>query len=533
MAEATTQALRDRMEALDIDVDDSLSVLDRFNRGEFDSIRPAVASGIPEADGDRVVDSRDGLSLTISRSAFDAACARLSLDGPALRAVARLGNDDTLQLDHEALDHLGLIILPIVSYGVLNGGSATSYGDEKKNRGLDSRLFDLLAEPFDRLAPEVRGKPKGITPGFINPDGTPGPSFMELKMRSLLLLEAKRRRLLASLQAMRSDVDRALGSAADLDSLLPFAEMTSVHTHEAIVDAYAGYAQSPLLRSLIDELGIDPTKPVRGVQRLRAAYTHSDRGRPKGIFADAWGKPGEPLAIPGGHGQVFSVMRPVYEELYRAGKRLVYIGNVDNIGFTPDPAAIAYAMLRQAPGVFDFSFRTAIDVKGGMLMVDQSGAMTCADIGVAVSREDVAKAEATGKRVLFNCAIGLFRIEDLIDPDNDAARRLPMRFSDQDKDAGRYSQAEQVTWEIIGTLPDAIVFGTEKTKRYLAAKLLVESLMTSGLAMDNPSYPTDPNPAKDLLGTARLLHAGLVERMTNAYDMVRSAGVWVARELAT
>ena len=42
-------------------------------------------------------------------------------------------------------------------------------------------------------------------------------------------------------------------------------------------------------------------------------------------------------------------------------------------------------------------------------------------------------------------------------------QNLPVRFSDQDKDAGRYSQAEQVTWEIIGMLEDFISLALTNT----------------------------------------------------------------------
>ncbi|MFW5689778.1 MAG: hypothetical protein ACOC1U_09410, partial [Spirochaetota bacterium] len=96
----------------------------------------------------------------------------------------------------------------------------------------------------------------------------------------------------------------------------------------------------------------------------------------------------------------------------------------------------------------------------------------------------------------------------------------------QDKDAGRYSQAEQVTWEVIGMLDDFLVFSVSKWKRLLAAKLLSETLMTSGIAIDDPAYPTSDDPANDLRSTARKLHEGLVSKLENEYGMRCEGGRW-------
>ena len=101
-----------------------------------------------------------------------------------------------------------------------------------------------------------------------------------------------------------------------------------------------------------------------------------------------------------------------------------------------------------------------------------------------------------------------------------------MRFADQDKDAGRYSQAEQVTWEIIGMLDDFFIFGVSKYDRFLAAKLLLDCLMTSGIGLNDPSYPTDPNPAVDLRRIAAELNAGLVRKLSTVYGMKLVSGRW-------
>ena len=43
--------------------------------------------------------------------------------------------------------------------------------------------------------------------------------------------------------------------------------------------------------------------------------------------------------------------------------------------------------------------------------------------------------------------------------------------------------------------------------------------MTSGLKLDDPSYPSSEDPAEDLQSTARKLHDGLTRKLRNQYGM--------------
>ena len=79
-------------------------------------------------------------------------------------------------------------LYPYFAFGVLNGGSATSYADFKKNESFNPELFNFIKDTFDSLSENYRNLPKGITPAFINPNGKPGPSFLELKFRKLLFV---------------------------------------------------------------------------------------------------------------------------------------------------------------------------------------------------------------------------------------------------------------------------------------------------------------------------------------------------------
>ena len=95
-----------------------------------------------------------------------------------------------------------------------------------------------------------------------------------------------------------------------------------------------------------------------------------------------------------------------------------------------------------------------------------------------------------------------------------------MRFSDQDKDAGRYSQAEQVTWEVIGMLDDFLVFGISKYERFIAAKMLMETLFSSG---------TKAKKVWEVEPTAKKLHEGLKSLLEWRYGLTLLGGRWQPR----
>ncbi len=514
---AVSEALRQSMIEQGIDISLTEQILENYNAGQYDHVTPVEVKDLPEIDGGTVIDMTGDLVLTVPCDEADQRLIRLE---PAVGERLRVATFGTVAADGKAarftraqLHDLGLRILPAVAFGVLNGGSATSYADGKKNAGFNSELFELLHPEFEPLAAAVRGKAKGITPAFLQPDGSPGPSFLELKMRSLLI------------QALEFS-DR-FGPREALSPNAPMFQMTSVYNTEELTAAYRSYRhESPLLAELIEATGIDITEPLTGVQPLLAALTHSDYGKPKQIFAQAHGQPETALPIPGGHGQNFHVLKNIYRDLYRSGKRFAYLGNVDNLGATVDPAAVAYLALSGRQAGFEFAFRTPVDVKGGILVIDQHGRYNCADIGPAISREEVLRAERSGKPILFNCATGLFDLEYLAENIETIAAQLPMRISDQDKDAGKYAQAEQVTWEIIGMLDDFLVFGINKYDRFLAAKLLIETLMTSGIKLDHPRYPRSDAPTHDLQATAAKLHAGLQRVLHGPYGMRLEGDRW-------
>ena len=522
MSDPTTLSMEDRqnMESKNIDVDVSLDILARFNRGDFDHFEPIRVDDIPSVDGTTIVDFTVDPSLKIPIAAAKSRLAEVVPDA-LLDGLGRgLGTvtGETIVFSRTDLETIGLLLMPRVAYGVLNGGSATSYADSKQNASFSAQLVALLRDEFGLMAEISRGHAKGLTPAFVQPDGSLGPSFLQLKMRGLLTIALRSRAAIEKL---------CPGKTGELpDPLLPFFEMTSIHTNEELRTSYMEYRSDASLADLIAITGLDPTDPIGAVQPLIAAYTHSDDGRPKHIFARAYGREHETVPLPGGHGQNFSVLADTYRSLRSQGKRFVYLGNVDNLGYLPDPVEVAYLALSGKQAGFDFAFKTPVDVKGGILVRNQHGHLSCADIGPAISREDVDAAESAGKPILFNAATGLFDLDFLVPNLARIASDLPTRFTDQSKDAGDYSQAEQVTWEVIGMLDDFLVFSVSKWERLLAAKLLTETLMTSGTCLDDPSYPSSDDPASDLRGTATKLHEGLVGKLQRDYAMELSGGRW-------
>ncbi len=494
-----SDALRSDMVAKGIDVGTTLSILADLNAGLYDGQAAVAASGVPPVDGVSIVPASGDMSYRIGRDAAACRLSALGLEPPD----GTPADGDALLFDRAALEDLGERLYPVAAWGVLNGGSATSYADRKKNAALGSGVFEAIRPGFELLAPLCDGRPKGVTPAYINPDGSPGESFLLLKMRAALLRAGRY-------------VER-FGKPER--PALPFFQMTSDGTDAQLADAYAEYAGHPWLAPLVERAGTDPTRPRSARQPLLAAFTHSGDGRPRRVFDRAYGRPDSAIALPGGHGQSFRVLADVYRGLLADGYRYAWIGNVDNVGYYPDPAELAVMALSGAEAAFEFSYRTPVDIKGGILVTTGDGRRTVADIGQAISFERVLELEAAGSRVLFNCATGLFDLARLVPRLDEIARRLPVRVSDQDKDAGRYSQAEQSTWEVVGLLDAPLGFAVEKGERFIAAKLLAETVLASGAA---GAATLPPNVAE----TAATMSGGLRSVLSGPCGLALDGGAW-------
>ncbi|MBN1685064.1 MAG: UTP--glucose-1-phosphate uridylyltransferase [Spirochaetales bacterium] len=494
------------MKSKHVDISLTLSILERLNRGDYSS-EPATVGALPGPDDPAIVDCGGPLSFTVKKSFAVGAFQRFGSPVDPTNFGSLSGND--LIFDEAGLEKLGSALAPLLSYGVLNGGSATSYADITRNRSFDPGLFEYYADVFDSFSDSLRGMPKGLTPAYVQPGLTPGPTFMELKMRGLL----------AGGVRAKSATDAGCG----LEPYLPAYQMTSMSNDDAIRQAYAGYRNSPLLAELNAASAWDVTQLETAIQPLITAFERT--GGRWSIFSKAHGRENSVLPLPGGHGQCFVTLKRVFERLRNMGKRFVLLGNVDNLGNMPKPAYLALLALSGAPAGFEFAYRTPVDVKGGILVRDKSGRLTCADIGPAIRQEDVLEAEKGGAKILFNCATGLFSLDYLVENIDRIVDSIPLRVSKQQKDAGLYYQAEQITWEVISLMDNPLIFGVRKHERFLAAKLFIENLLTSGIGLDDPGFPAGPEMKK----TAVMLNNGLTNLLSSVYAMDFKAGRWRPR----
>lgn len=397
----------------------------------------------------------------------------------------------TAILDAGELYRIGMELFPLSAQGILSGGSATSYADRTRNRALSNDLFRYFSPLFERAAPLVSGKPKGIVPAFYHRDGSPGMSFLEMKLARWAERAGER----------KDTTDSGPGRSHP-----PLFLMTSSATDAPIAEALNRSVQLPLLRQLFSRSGIPPFVPPADIQPMIAAFTPESAGYPLGIFTGNPASPDGRIPLPGGHGQCFQVWRRRLSELENAGYRFVLIGNVDNLGYEYHPAGTAALALTGATAAFDFSLKTAVDVKGGVLTLDDGDRPVVREIGSGIDTDTLQSGETAGQPILFNCATGLFDLKQLNRQIERIITSLPVRISEQVKDAGRYSQAEQNTWDVMGLLDNVIIFMVDKQERFLAAKLLLETFLTSGLATDDPAVPF---PYGDL---SRELNRGLLAK---------------------
>lgn len=445
-----------------VDIDLLLSFLEDLENGKFVPSQFYSDCSVPPLTHPSIIDRRVNSLVSIPTVRLDKLLKTLDL-GIKPEDVSISVGDSIVYMGQEQLYKLGVYLYSKTAYGVLNGGSATSYADYKKNMAFCPQYIQKYPGEFKKLVKMCSGVPKGITPAYVTDNFKPGFSFMYLKF--IMLLKNK------------LEYSKLTGRTAD--GVLPAFQMTSLQTHNALLKMYKKYENTPILKDLAQKAGCRPIEIYTGMQPLLAALTPSEEGELRRIFDKAYGKKDRGIPLPGGHGQNFKVLEPVYRMLYEKGIRYVWLGNVDNTGYTVDPVSLALFALSDKEAAFETSVKTAMDTKGGIIIQEKGGKLNCADIGSGISKEMVEKFEKEGKTILFNCGLGLFNLEKLLKRIPVIQYEIPLRISEQDKDSGRYAQAEQNTWEIIGTIGKPLFFAVEKNKRFVAAKLLMETLLSS------------------------------------------------------
>jgi UTP--glucose-1-phosphate uridylyltransferase len=468
---------------------------------------------IPDTHSPSIAYPSDNISLTLSRKKAVERVISL-LPDLAIDHYCRPDGKYDVTFDYKNLRKLGLNLLGITAYGILNGGSATSYIDDKRNSSYLPPLFSILGRTYQENAGYCTDKPKALVPAYVNPDGSPGYSFIELKMRALLLLML--------------EAEKHTGKKIRI----PIFEMRNPSTAHSLESAYKSFSSSPLLKDLIERIGYDVTHVQSETQPLLAALTHKEFGYPRKVFTEAYGKRDALLPLPGGHGQNFSVLRPVYEKLFSNGYYFSTLVNIDNLGNVPDPVHLALTVLNGSQASFEFSRKTPVDVKGGILVEHAaSGRFACADIGAAIPVSSVNEAEKRGKEILFNCASGIFDLRYLTKSLDAIIENLPVRISEQDKDAGKYAQAEQITWEVLEMIPRPLILAVDKPKRFLAAKMLSEMLLTSRADEVAPQLLSHDSSYKDFCNLSLAMQRGLHDLLEHTYGMRLSEGKWVPEPL--
>ena len=488
-----------------IDFELGKKILAAVNASRNLDVKTLDADILPHPDGKDIFVLRSNMKFPVSKAQTEKVLEKFAIPHSVIDDVPC--DDGTLRFTFDTLHQLGLYLIPYLSYGILNGGMATSYCDVKGNTKFNPELFSQTEGVFGKLAEKYKGQPKGITPAYINPDGTPGYDFIELKMRSVLR------------HIEQSQKVTGKGAAEYQHAIF---QMTSDNTDAKLADKYKEYKNSPILKDLIAQTGVDITVPESAVQPLIPAFTPTSDGYPLSFFKD---KEGNYYGLPGGHGQNFIVLRDIYKKLLTAGKKFVYLGNVDNIGFTITPVELAALALSGRQATFDFSFKTPVDIKGGILIRERNGKLTCGDIGRAVSDAFVKKNEDMGIPILFNCATGLFNLEYLVENLDRIIENLPIRLSNQNKDIGQYSQAEQITWEVIGLLDNLMIFAVEKYERFIASKLLMDNMLASNLECCR-GYLAEHEDT-DFVRAVRAVQKGLVWNLKSQYGLELKNGRWV------
>ncbi len=494
------------MNSLNISPEFTAKRLNELNSGKYDNIELLKAKEIPAIDGEKVVKIDCNGNYI-----FDYELAKKRID--ELNLGIDLNNfgeckENKLILSFNQLKRLGIALAPVISYGILNGGSASSYIDKKKNKNAFGKLYDIYEKYFSKISSFAKSKPKGLTPAYINKDGSFGEPFFKLKLRALLI---------KTFQYM------IIHNKSEVKNPYQVFQMDSVLNSEEISQALTEYETDSLLKDLIDVTGHNITKVYSASQPLMAALTH--QGKPYEVFTNADNQDNSLIAMPGGHGHNFEVLKDIYAKLQAEGKRFAYLTNVDNLANTVNDGAVAYLALTGKHAGFEFSTKTNVDTKGGIAIVDQNGKLNCADIGVAISNEQVQKAESEGKTILFNTAIGLFDLTYLLSEIDNIIENLPMRHSLQDRDVGKYSQLEQVTWEVLGMIEKPVIFAVDKYDRFLAGKTLIESLMASGLDLDHPEYPEQFN---KIAGSMAI---SLRKKMQNEFGMKEINNRWIPKSI--
>lgn len=468
-------------------------------RTQEEKLEPAQIDGVNVLEIDQNFQlklSKDHCLNALSEVFEDEALSRLVLE--QVSSKHKLQKNSELFWTKASLRDLGELLLPLCSLGILNGGAATSYFDQKKNQAFAPELFSRNQKIFEASQEKFQHLPKGVCPAWFNPNSEEGPSFFYDK------LEQIHARLADSLSEWHklSPQNKSITELC-LNSPLVF-QMSSKKNSRALSMEFEKIYTSESLERI--QTFIPDYKPMywEELQELAAALDRSPDGKID-IYWTAFGKKDNPLALPLGHGQVFKTLKPIFERLNQGKKKFIFLGNIDNLAYSVNPSNLAYLALTASPASFEFSKKTVLDTKGGILLKSLANSkLLCGDIGQRLSPQTLSAFEAQKKDLLFNCACGLFSLPWLLEHLDTLITQLPIHLSEQNKDAGHYWQAEQNMWDSLALIPGCKIIVVKRNERFIPAKLFADTLCIS---LSNIKAPYPQSPERILWEEAKKMHS--------------------------
>ena len=155
-----------QMEEAGIDLVRTTEILVKYNRGDYDHTEPVFVRDLPEVDGKRVLDLTGAITIRLGLAEAKRNIDRLGLD-TNITGIGRVEGDEIV-FDRPALARLGVELYPVTAYGVLNGGSASSYADHKRNQDFNG-TFSPSIEPEFVMARFVKERPKDHPSLYLTP----------------------------------------------------------------------------------------------------------------------------------------------------------------------------------------------------------------------------------------------------------------------------------------------------------------------------------------------------------------------------
>lgn len=135
---------------------------------------------------------------------------------------------------------------------------------------------------------------------------------------------------------------------------VPLVLMNSFRTHDATVRALSRYAQHHVTIHCF----------------LQSAFPRLDRDTFAPLPLEPFSKNTEAAWTPGGHGDVYRALEKsgLLEKLLAAGKEILFISNVDNLGATLDLRLLHHILSSNVGFLMEVTERTRSDAQGGALV---------------------------------------------------------------------------------------------------------------------------------------------------------------------